>query len=94
MHRGYSFTGDAERIRDGDFWWVTYASAAGREFTTTLPRLGDYLQSDGTVTVLFSPEPTGPTSRTLPLTSSENLSHPGPELTYATVPRGTVFIVQ
>lgn len=91
---GKLFTSDAESIKDGGFWWVEYAKAAGTQYTTTINRLGDYIQADGSVTILFTPGE-GVNNRAISLTSSENTTYVGPELRYVIkIKTGTKIILR
>lgn len=85
----YEFTADATALLVDK--WVLYS--AGTTCDITIPRLGDYIQSDGSVTIMIAPRATFD-EREVSLASSENATYPGPTLTFTMLPRGTMLIVR
>ncbi|MDD2598441.1 MAG: autotransporter-associated beta strand repeat-containing protein [Kiritimatiellae bacterium] len=96
---GLRFTSDAENLLVGEetHWWILYSTKSGTRFKVDLPRLGDYVQSDNTVTVMFTAgfnTLSGKQARSIYFAAKEHPDLPGPQLTYKIKYRGTVIMIK
>lgn len=82
----------ADPLETGYGFWVPYNETLGAIDTVTIPRLGDYIQADGTVTILLEPRSDAGVRQTS-LTSSENTEFPGPELTFSVPEPATLTLL-
>ena len=84
---GQQFTSAATYLADV---WMPYSTPAGTAFSVTVPRLGDYLQADDTVTMLIAVGKNSSgsvlTGRLSYLDNSENDAYPGPQLAFTHIP--------
>lgn len=86
-----AFTTAATKL--GTFAFNANTDPVGTGYSVTIPRLADYLQADGNVTIMLSLDSQATTAPSLQLASREHATVAGPELTFETPEPGALSLL-